>query len=76
MLIIGASEFIHLAIQQTFIDSLPFADSVLVHIEGHGKKLIVYLGTLQTFSKKLLVLTKTKAFKLYWGLLEKLREEF
>ena len=28
LLIIGTNEFIHLAIQETFIDYLPFADSV------------------------------------------------
>lgn len=38
LFISGGSEFIHLAIQQTFIVYPPFADSVLVPIKDPGKK--------------------------------------
>lgn len=39
LFISGGSEFIHLAIQQTFIVYPPFADSVLVPIKDPGKKI-------------------------------------
>ena len=62
---IGANEFIHLAIQQTFIDYLPFADSVGTYWRSWRKINSLFGNTFpQRFSKKLLVLTKRKTFKL------------
>ena len=65
LLIIGANEFIHLAIQQTFIDYLPFVDSVGTYWRSWRKINSLFGNTFpQRFSKKLLVLTKRKTFKL------------
>ena len=65
LLIIGTNEFIHLAIQQTFIDYLPFADSVGTYGRSWRKINSLFGKTVpQRFSKKLLVLTKRKSFKL------------